>query len=58
MVFIGNVDINKFNADKDSNLVFVKFMTAHDCYDLIPTSAKLLILDTDLGVSACIFFKG
>ncbi|ESN97886.1 hypothetical protein HELRODRAFT_187315 [Helobdella robusta] len=38
------------NLDGNADLVFVKFMKAHNCYDLIPTSAKLLIFDTELGV--------
>ena len=31
--------------------IFTKFMRAHKCYDLIPTSAKLIIFDTQLSVS-------
>lgn len=31
--------------------IFNKFMKAHKCYDLIPTSAKLVVFDTQLSVS-------
>jgi len=31
--------------------VFAKFMKAHKCYDLIPTSSKLVVFDTQLNVS-------
>ncbi len=32
-------------------MVFAKFMKAHKCYDLIPTSSKLVVFDTQLNVS-------
>ena len=35
----------------DASLVFPKFMRAHKCYDLIPTSSKLVVFDTNLNVS-------
>lgn len=31
-------------------MVFVKFFKYHKCYDLIPTSAKLVVFDTQLLV--------
>uniref|UniRef100_A0A8W8MEV2 Beta-galactosidase n=1 Tax=Magallana gigas TaxID=29159 RepID=A0A8W8MEV2_MAGGI len=34
---------------------FAKFMRAHKCYDLIPTSAKLVIFDTQLNVKKAFF---
>lgn len=40
-------------ADENEDQVFGKFMKAHKCYDLIPTSAKLVIFDTKLNVSLC-----
>ena len=40
-----------FVADENEELVFAKFMKAHKCYDLIPTSSKLVVFDTQLNVS-------
>ena len=37
-------------AGDNEELVFVKFMRAHKCYDLIPTSSKLVVFDTQLNV--------
>ena len=37
--------------DENEDLVFAKFMRAHRCYDLIPTSSKLVVFDTQLKVS-------
>lgn len=38
-------------VDENIDQAFAKFMRAHKCYDLIPTSAKLVIFDTQLNVS-------
>lgn len=38
-------------ADENEEQVYSKFMRAHKCYDLIPTSSKLVIFDTQLNVS-------
>ena len=38
-------------ADNNPELVYAKFMTAYHCYDLIPTSSKLVVFDTQLNVS-------
>ena len=38
-------------SDENEDLVFAKFMKAHKCYDLIPTSSKLVVFDTQLNVS-------
>lgn len=35
----------------NDELVFVKFMRAHKCYHVIPTSSKLIIMDLELNVS-------
>ncbi|OQV18445.1 5'-AMP-activated protein kinase subunit gamma-2 [Hypsibius exemplaris] len=35
--------------------VFSKFMEAHTCYDLIPTSSKLVVFDTQLSVKKAFF---
>ncbi|XP_060557951.1 5'-AMP-activated protein kinase subunit gamma-like [Ruditapes philippinarum] len=39
------------DLDENADVVFAKFMRAHKCYDIIPTSAKLVIFDTQLNVS-------
>ncbi|XP_074659072.1 uncharacterized protein LOC141911886 isoform X2 [Tubulanus polymorphus] len=43
--------------DLDENLeqVFAKFTRAHKCYDLIPTSSKLVVFDTQLNVKKAFF---
>jgi hypothetical protein len=50
MIFIGYV-LFCFSVDENADVVFAKFMRAHKCYDIIPTSAKLVIFDTQLNVS-------
>lgn len=40
---------------KDDLGVFAKFMEAHTCYDLIPTSSKLVVFDTQLSVKKAFF---
>jgi len=39
------------SVDNNPELVYAKFMTAYHCYDLIPTSSKLVVFDTQLNVS-------
>ena len=41
--------------EENEDLVFAKFMKAHKCYDLIPTSSKLVVFDTQLNVSIVIY---
>ncbi|XP_053373838.1 5'-AMP-activated protein kinase subunit gamma-2-like isoform X10 [Mercenaria mercenaria] len=43
------------DLDENSDVVFAKFMRAHKCYDIIPTSAKLVIFDTQLNVKKAFF---
>ncbi|KAL8596722.1 hypothetical protein ACOMHN_025772 [Nucella lapillus] len=43
------------DLDENEDQVFSKFMRAHKCYDLIPTSAKLVIFDTQLNVKKAFF---
>ncbi|XP_055327231.1 5'-AMP-activated protein kinase subunit gamma-1-like [Paramacrobiotus metropolitanus] len=40
---------------RDGLGVFAKFMEAHTCYDLIPTSSKLVVFDTQLSVKKAFF---
>lgn len=42
-------------ADHEPLLVYAKFMHAYHCYDLIPTSSKIVVLDTRLNVSGSFF---
>lgn len=35
--------------DADKN-VYTRFMKSHRCYDLVPTSSKLVVFDTSLQV--------
>lgn len=40
---------------EDESQIFVKFFKFHKCYDLIPTSAKLVVFDTQLLVKKAFF---
>ncbi|XP_064647735.1 5'-AMP-activated protein kinase subunit gamma-2-like isoform X4 [Lineus longissimus] len=39
----------------DEDSIFAKFMKIHKCYDLIPTSSKLVVFDTQLNVKKAFF---
>jgi len=38
-------------SDKLDDLVFLRFLKSHTCYDVLPTSNKVVVLDTQLNVS-------
>lgn len=42
-------------AEEDDSLIFVKFFRFHKSYDLIPTSAKLVVFDTQLQVKKAFY---
>ena len=42
-------------TEKDEVQIFAKFFRYHICYDLIPTSAKLVVFDTQLLVKKAFF---
>lgn len=42
-------------VEEDERQVFVKFFKFHRSYDLIPTSAKLVVFDTQLLVKKAFF---
>ena len=42
-------------SEKDETQIFAKFFHYHTCYDLIPTSAKLVVFDTQLLVKKAFF---
>ncbi len=43
------------SLENDEARIFVKFFQFHKCYDLIPTSAKLVVFDTQLLVKKAFF---
>ncbi|KZC10125.1 5'-AMP-activated protein kinase subunit gamma-2 [Dufourea novaeangliae] len=43
------------DGKEDESQIFVKFFKFHKCYDLIPTSAKLVVFDTHLLVKKAFF---
>nr|ANT47201.1 5'-AMP-activated protein kinase subunit gamma-2 [Dastarcus helophoroides] len=47
--------INISDLEQDESQIFVKFFKFHKCYDLIPTSAKLVVFDTQLLVKKAFF---
>ncbi|XP_045471995.1 5'-AMP-activated protein kinase subunit gamma-2 isoform X2 [Harmonia axyridis] len=51
--FLEKVDIA--DLEEDELQIFVKFFKFHKCYDLIPTSAKLVVFDTQLLVKKAFF---
>jgi len=51
--FLEKLDFGDF--EEDENQIFVKFFKFHKCYDLIPTSAKLVVFDTQLLVKKAFF---
>lgn len=42
-------------AEEDESQIFVKFFRFHKCYDLVPTSAKLVVFDTQLLVKKAFY---
>ena len=42
-------------TEDEENEILVKFFKFHKCYDLIPTSAKLVVFDTQLLVKKAFF---
>lgn len=56
-MFLGKQLTNKclHISEEDESQIFVKFFKFHKCYDLIPTSAKLVVFDTQLLVKKAFF---
>uniref|UniRef100_A0A8C9W2Y5 Protein kinase, AMP-activated, gamma 2 non-catalytic subunit a n=1 Tax=Scleropages formosus TaxID=113540 RepID=A0A8C9W2Y5_SCLFO len=42
-------------ADESESGVYTRFMKSHKCYDIIPTSSKLVVFDTTLQVKKAFF---
>lgn len=40
-----------FLAEDSESGVYMRFMRSHKCYDIVPTSSKLVVFDTTLQVS-------
>merc|ERR1711935_878112 len=51
--FFDKLDLKNF--EKEETQIFAKFFHYHMCYDLIPTSAKLVVFDTQLLVKKAFF---
>ncbi|XP_030373551.1 uncharacterized protein LOC115623389 isoform X1 [Scaptodrosophila lebanonensis] len=51
--FLEKVNLSDF--EEDDSQIFVKFFRFHQCYDLIPTSAKLVVFDTQLLVKKAFY---
>merc|ERR1712079_672175 len=51
--FFDKLDLHNF--EKEETQIFAKFFHYHMCYDLIPTSAKLVVFDTQLLVKKAFF---
>ncbi|XP_055849756.1 uncharacterized protein LOC129914492 isoform X2 [Episyrphus balteatus] len=47
--------VNLCDLEEDESQIFVKFFRFHKCYDLIPTSAKLVVFDTQLLVKKAFY---
>lgn len=54
-VFLKHSIFRFFFAEEDETQIFVKFFRFHKCYDLVPTSAKLVVFDTQLLVKKAFF---
>lgn len=52
--FLEKIDVADLEKDGGSRIL-VKFFKFHKCYDLIPTSAKLVVFDTQLLVKKAFF---
>lgn len=55
VTFDNNLNFHFCLAEEDDSLIFVKFFRFHKCYDLIPTSAKLVVFDTQLQVKKAFY---
>jgi len=54
LIFVPKSPNLDFTEDEE-NEILVKFFKFHKCYDLIPTSAKLVVFDTQLLVKKAFF---
>ncbi|EHB11110.1 5'-AMP-activated protein kinase subunit gamma-2 [Heterocephalus glaber] len=53
---VGMLEKLVFKEEEDSESgVYMRFMRSHKCYDIVPTSSKLVIFDTTLQVKKAFF---
>ncbi|XP_069853216.1 5'-AMP-activated protein kinase subunit gamma-2 isoform X2 [Dipodomys merriami] len=52
----GMLEKLEFDEEEDSESgVYMRFMKSHKCYDIVPTSSKLVVFDTTLQVKKAFF---
>ncbi|XP_048196451.1 5'-AMP-activated protein kinase subunit gamma-2 isoform X2 [Perognathus longimembris pacificus] len=52
----GMLEKLEFDEEEDSESgVYMRFMRSHKCYDIVPTSSKLVVFDTTLQVKKAFF---
>ncbi|XP_026062722.1 5'-AMP-activated protein kinase subunit gamma-1 isoform X1 [Carassius auratus] len=49
------LELDNEAAEEPGNDIYMRFMKSHKCYDLIPTSSKLVVFDTSLQVKKAFF---
>ncbi|KAL4624618.1 5'-AMP-activated protein kinase subunit gamma-2 isoform X1 [Arapaima gigas] len=49
------LELDEAAADELQSDIYTKFMKSHKCYDIIPTSSKLVVFDTTLQVKKAFF---
>ncbi|GCB78619.1 hypothetical protein scyTo_0019439 [Scyliorhinus torazame] len=42
-------------AEESDSDIYMRFMKSHKCYDIVPTSSKLVVFDTSLQVKKAFF---
>ncbi|XP_023583721.1 5'-AMP-activated protein kinase subunit gamma-2 isoform X3 [Trichechus manatus latirostris] len=53
---VGMLEKLEFEEEEDSESgVYMRFMRSHKCYDIVPTSSKLVVFDTTLQVKKAFF---
>ncbi|ERE66912.1 5'-AMP-activated protein kinase subunit gamma-2-like protein [Cricetulus griseus] len=56
LVISGGLSVHAGNWTEDSESgVYMRFMRSHKCYDIVPTSSKLVVFDTTLQVKKAFF---
>uniref|UniRef100_A0A8C7IVT3 Protein kinase AMP-activated non-catalytic subunit gamma 2 n=1 Tax=Oncorhynchus kisutch TaxID=8019 RepID=A0A8C7IVT3_ONCKI len=50
-----NMDVNTFSVEESERDIYMRFMKSHKCYDIVPTSSKLVVFDTTLQVKKAFF---
>uniref|UniRef100_A0A671N4B8 5'-AMP-activated protein kinase subunit gamma-2 n=1 Tax=Sinocyclocheilus anshuiensis TaxID=1608454 RepID=A0A671N4B8_9TELE len=47
--------LEKLDLEDEGNDIYMRFMKSHKCYDIVPTSSKLVVFDTTLQVKKAFF---